>query len=123
MTNKELLKQLHEILKAHVPTKHFGEYAEALVKIRIELGIRVDKKKVFLVGGNFHGQSVDENSVEYKWPPFKYIRHNPKLPICVPGFDGIIGELPVDVYDLVRFTCGDFMYVYRETISSNPKDY
>jgi hypothetical protein len=123
MTDKELLKQIYEIFKTLVPTKHFGEYAETLVKIRRELGIPLDKKKVFLVGGNFHGQSVDENSVEYKWPPFKYKRHDHKLPVCVPGFDDIAYELPDDVYDLVRFTSGDFMYVYRETISYNPKDY
>lgn len=123
MTDKELLKQVYEIFKTLVPAKDLGEYAETLVRLRRALGISVDKKRVFLVGGNFHGQWVDENSVEYKWPPFKYKRHAPKLPECVPNADELIYKSPDDVYDLVRFTCGDCLYVYRETISYDPRDY
>ena len=124
MTDKALLKQIYEIFKTLVPAKHFGEYAETLIKLRRELGKPIDKKRVFLVGGSFHGQSVDENSVEYKWPPFKYKRHVWEVPVIVPGSDdNIFFELPDDVYDLVRFTCGDFLYVYRETIRYDPKGY
>lgn len=124
MTDKALLKQIYEIFKTLVPAKHFGEYAETLVKLRRELGIPVDKKRVFLVGGSFHGQSVDENSVEYKWPPYRYISHVPKLPVFTPtSVDAIVYKSPDEVYDLVRFTCGDCLYVYRKTISYDPKDY
>lgn len=120
---KALIEKVYEIFKTLVPTKDFKEYAETLVKLRRELGIPVDKKRVFLVGGSFHGHSLHEDSVEYKWPPHRYLRHTWKVPVLVPNSDDIVFELPDDVYDFVRFTCGDCLYVYRETISYDPKDY
>lgn len=123
MTDKALIEKVYDIFKNLVPKENLQEYAETLVKLRRELRIPVDKKRVFLVGGSFHGQSVDENSVEYKWPPFKYKRHVWEVPVPVPGSDDIFFNLPEDVYDLVRFTCGDCLYVYRETIRYDPKDY
>ena len=124
MTDKALTEKVYAIFKTLVPKENLQEYAETLVKLRRELGIPIDKKRVFLVGGSFHGQSVGEDDVEYKWPPFKYKRHVWEVPVIVPGSDdNIFFELPDDVYDLVRFTCGDFLYVYRETIRYDPKGY
>lgn len=120
---KALIEKVYDILETLVPKENLQEYAETLVKLRRELGIPIDKKRVFLVGGSFHGQSVGEDEVQYKWPPHRYLRHTWKVPVPVPGSDNTFFKLPDDVYDFVRFTCGDCLYVYRETISYDPKDY
>ena len=126
MIDKELLKKTFELLKNLVPAeKDVNEYAEIFYAIKRDLGIPVDKKRVFLIGGNFHGQSVDENSVKYKWPPFRYIRHPapPLDPAVFRSNGSIFYNEPDEVYELVKFTTGELAYLYRQTIVYDPRKY